>query len=356
VLPAPAAAAEERLGDAEQDGDTHVARACLDELLKAHPGDWRLLARRARLAAGEARRAEAGADDARASAAAPADALADWYRLCAIEQQAADRPEAALWYLDRLAAARPDDWAAQARRAAVLGQLGRAADRAAAVREAMRRGADAVALARWARAAAAAADWPAAVALYTAAAERGPLNRLDTADYAMACVRVGDAGRYRAVCEGKLRGLGDSTDGRAVGEVGWVCLLGPGAFANYTPLLDRVERAMRALPPDERDVRDALLSVHGCLLYRAGRYAEALERLGATRDPDAATPLFLAMTCHRLGRPAEAREYWDKASARFAREDGVSESMRPHVALLRDEAERELRTAPPAPGPAAPPR
>jgi WD40 repeat protein len=173
VLPAPAAAAEERLGDAEQDGDTHVARACLDELLKAQPGDWHLLARRARLAGGEARWAETEADYARASAAAPADALADWYRLCATEQQAADRPEAALWYLDRLAAARPDDWTVQARRASVLGRLGRAADRVAAVSAARRGGADAVALARWARAAGAAADWPAAVALYAAAAERG---------------------------------------------------------------------------------------------------------------------------------------------------------------------------------------
>jgi tetratricopeptide (TPR) repeat protein len=61
------------------------------------------------------------------------------------------------------------------------------------------------------------------------------------------------------------------------------------------------------------------LSILGRAHYRAGQYDKAVLHCKASLEKDAAWPgrmlnwLVLAMACHRLGQPAEARQWLDKA-------------------------------------------
>ncbi len=63
---------------------------------------------------------------------------------------------------------------------------------------------------------------------------------------------------------------------------------------------------------EERIVADGrLTAVRGSVLYRAGRFEEAIQRLNANTDI-LNNWLFLAMAHHRLGHAAEARQWLDK--------------------------------------------
>jgi WD40 repeat protein/tetratricopeptide (TPR) repeat protein len=350
VLAPATESAETRFRAAENDGDAFVARSYLNRMLAAHPDDWRLLARAARMSGSDGQWSAAATGFAQAAAVAPAGGLAVWYRLTAIEAQAENRPEAALWYLDRVVEARPDDWAAHARRASVLGQLGRPTDRAAAIAEADRHGASTPTLVRWARAASAAGNWPAALDLYSAATHRQALSVFEQAEYAVACARTGDAARYRSICDGLARRVDTDPAPARVSAVGWVCVLAPDGLADYSRLLDRVDRTTADVPSGERNRRASLTALRGCLFYRAGQYAAALDALNASGDQDVDTLLFFALTCHRLNQAAEARAYMARAEAIIASGVGQSEQMRQQIAVLRDEADRALRPPPVAEG------
>jgi serine/threonine protein kinase/WD40 repeat protein len=81
----------------------------------------------------------------------------------------------------------------------------------------------------------------------------------------------------------------------------------------------------------------------GVVLYRVGQYDEAIRCL----EPNvklsgrlAAFDLyFLAMSHHRLGQPAKAREYFDRANASANAETGLSAGQRQELAGFRAEAE-----------------
>jgi serine/threonine protein kinase len=119
------------------------------------------------------------------------------------------------------------------------------------------------------------------------------------------------------------------------------------------PVLKLAEKALAAEPRDY----DRLLAV-GAVLYRAGRFKEAAQRL---TEADAAFPqaksprcsllytwLFQAMTQHRLGRSDEARKLLgktEKAAKRSPPEAGTSIALnrRLTLRLLRREAEALLK-------------
>ena len=102
--------------------------------------------------------------------------------------------------------------------------------------------------------------------------------------------------------------------------VAWTCLLGPEAIEDYGPVVRLAEQAVEADPKS-----DSYLKTLGCVLYRAGRFEEAVQRLTEadklTEAPDAASKsspayawYFLAMAEHKVGHEEEAQKWLDKAN------------------------------------------
>lgn len=92
----------------------------------------------------------------------------------------------------------------------------------------------------------------------------------------------------------------------------WTWALSPEAPSDAAPFLHLADRALASSPKSF----DQLL-LHGAVLYRAGRWSDAVRRLteaeaafkdqAQTRSPLAYVWLFLAMSQQRLGNTAEAR-------------------------------------------------
>jgi hypothetical protein len=96
----------------------------------------------------------------------------------------------------------------------------------------------------------------------------------------------------------------------------WPLCLGPDAHPELRTLTDTAVKILTSEPENWYTLNTA-----GCLLYRAGRDAEALNVLEASMK---ASPggvggpfdwVFLAMVHHRLGRTEEAEKWLDKAKS-----------------------------------------
>jgi tetratricopeptide (TPR) repeat protein len=160
---------------------------------------------------------------------------------------------------------------------------------------------------------------------------------------AVLCLEAGDRDSYRRLCAAVRdrlpRGNVDDT-GWAV----WTCVLGPGGLDDYEPVLRAAEKAFGPKP----DVYQ--LNTLGLILYRAGRFEDAVRRLDeavASRDKAAANyalynasdRFVLAMAHARLGHAGAARELLGQAAASLARDAGGQAQERSEVELLRREAE-----------------
>jgi serine/threonine protein kinase/WD40 repeat protein len=103
----------------------------------------------------------------------------------------------------------------------------------------------------------------------------------------------------------------DSAD--ACNALAWTLLTAPEALRNSDAALPLAENAARREPASP-DIRNTL----GLAYYRAGRYREAAEALrpNLQGQEDASLTLdlyILAMSHHRLGEPARARDYYEWA-------------------------------------------
>src|SRR5262249_26996634 len=126
---------------------------------------------------------------------------------------------------------------------------------------------------------------------------------------ALACLKAGDEAAYRKLCADLLQEEGAKNSPLVANGVAWLCALGPDAVRDYARPLELAEWAARAAPGPT--TQNAL----GAVLYRAGRFREAVERLGAAvraGDGCAEDWAFLAMAHARLGEEAEARQYLAK--------------------------------------------
>jgi hypothetical protein len=162
----------------------------------------------------------------------------------------------------------------------------------------------------------------------------------------------GDRAGYRAACAGMLQHFGNAErSGEPAAFTAWTCAVGPDALDDPRPALALAERLHHDRP------KDAMIAMPlGALLYRAGRFAEAIARLTeAEQLPTQRTSpiygwLFLAMAHHRLGHADEAKRRLDRAAA------AIDKAMTDHgsgaeplqiqrrltLALLRDEAAARL--------------
>jgi WD40 repeat protein/tetratricopeptide (TPR) repeat protein len=128
----------------------------------------------------------------------------------------------------------------------------------------------------------------------------------------------GDRAGYRAACAGMLQHFGAAESSGVSAEfTAWTCAVGPDALDDLMPALALAERLHHDKP------KDAMIATTlGAMLYRAGRFAEAVARLVAAEQSSEnprGSPiygwLFLAMAHHRLGHADEAKRWLDRAAA-----------------------------------------
>jgi WD40 repeat protein/serine/threonine protein kinase/tetratricopeptide (TPR) repeat protein len=170
--------------------------------------------------------------------------------------------------------------------------------------------------------------------------------------YRMALLQLGleNLDPYRRICATNVERFGPGEDANALHWVAWTCALAPDALSDLRAVVPLAERALG------NDAKaDSPRLTLGAILYRAGQYEEAIERLteldaewkSSGTMPSLTSPaycwFFLAMAHHELGCPAEARQWFDKALQRMAEErDSAAWNRRLTLDLLRQEAESLL--------------
>ena len=123
-------------------------------------------------------------------------------------------------------------------------------------------------------------------------------------------------------------------------DVCWACCLGPDALPDLAPAVRLAELAIAA------NADHSNLNTLGAILYRAGRFNDAIDRLREGirkdgRDAFASDWLFLAMAHHRLGDAKEARAALDKATAAMKPRRAQVASQPPSQQIL-EEMEQEI--------------
>jgi serine/threonine protein kinase/WD40 repeat protein len=166
-------------------------------------------------------------------------------------------------------------------------------------------------------------------------------------------VLEGPAG-YRAACRELIRDFpAADMPPRAANLLAWSGALSDGAVEDYGPLVRLAESAVASRPSQDR------LNTLGALLYRAGRFEEAIRQLDRSVAAHGAggtqyDALFLALAHHRLGHREEACRWYRRgtapAPAELFKPDTIGDSSwipRLELELLRREAAAVLGEGPP---------
>jgi WD40 repeat protein/tetratricopeptide (TPR) repeat protein len=126
----------------------------------------------------------------------------------------------------------------------------------------------------------------------------------------------GDEQGYRKLCEEEAKGLDQLPfDPVIANNTVWLFCLRPGADTDCERLVALAKRAVK----EARNEQQRMISLNtlGVILYRAGRYQEAIDRLNERVKAGAAAGapvdwVFLAMAHLRLGHRAEANRWLEK--------------------------------------------
>jgi tetratricopeptide (TPR) repeat protein len=173
-------------------------------------------------------------------------------------------------------------------------------------------------------------------------------------------VWVNDRAAYRRHCEEMLRRWGETSDVVLAERTAKACLLAPDAVADMTPVFQLAQRGVTGT--EAHQAYRWFLLARGLAHYRAGEFAQSLERLGKSVAPDralginAAALFVTAMAHQRLGQAAAAREALDKGREILEQEGiptlesgelgaGWHDWLNCHI--LRREAERLIEAAKP---------
>jgi eukaryotic-like serine/threonine-protein kinase len=349
----PSAYHDARARDAEQDGNLFAASWHLDRLIDGRgnaadddvPAHWSRYARRARAWSTAGQLDAADADYRRAQKLTSRSVIVDWYRQRVADCERRSHWQTALWYVDRCLAAEPTDGELYAIRARVLGRLGRVEDHLAEVTKVAEHGAEGEVLIALADEHAALSRWAPAAALYAEARRRGPLALPAWVRGALVELEAGDRAGYGSLCRDMLERHSEVETPEEADFIARTCAFGPDATDDLKSAVDLAEFAVgRCAPHDRPD----FLCTLGAILYRAGRFPDALARLEesvaakqgrrAIRDR-----LFLAMAELRLGRVAESERTFDEATRRTdsegAEDHPVSWPDRVEYEILRREAQ-----------------
>ncbi len=337
------------LSEAERNGHAFAALWHLDRLIAARPDDWSLYARRRRarsLSDNSDRFAKAATDYGQAERLGSREEVLDFQTQCVVDCTEAGRWAEALWYLDRLIAARPEDGFLHEDRAAVFGKLGREADRQAELARVFELGADQGLVIPRAEELGKAGRWAKAAVLLAHCGRTGPLSRELAQAWVIACMRAGDRAGYREACAAFI------ACHRPEPTVFWNTLaaasfigLGAQGLDDYQVPIHWCENRLAAVPAPGKLARHLLVSALGGLLLRAGREDEAIARLNEGINlgvMEFATDwAFLAMAHARKGRIEQARRSLERLRAAAPDPLGSFWEFQ-ELALLRSEAESML--------------
>jgi serine/threonine protein kinase/WD40 repeat protein/tetratricopeptide (TPR) repeat protein len=341
----------ERLNiEAEQSGNSFAEVWHLDRLIAARPGDWLLRARRARAWACSEQFAKAAAEYQQAERLGKHEEVLDFQLHCVMDCTKAGRWAAALWYLDRLIAERPNDGRLHEDRAAVYGKLGREADRQAELARVFELGPDEGLVVSRGEEDGRAGRWAEAADLLGRCGRKGPVSRELAQAWANACLQAGDRAGYREACAAFMATQGPEP------TVVWNALtaaslltLGPGASDGESALIAYFEKRLSAAPAPIPMYRHFFSNALGGLLLRAARLDEAIARVneGIAAAPDIELPsdwAYLALAFARTGKVVEARP-WLERLRDWRPDSSASFWDIQEVALLRAEAESLLSDA-----------
>ena len=313
---------EPMIREAEQNGNAFAAIWHLDRLIAARPDDWLLYARRARAWSLSDKFDKAAADYQQAERLGSREQVLDFQAHCASECTTAGRWAEALWYLDRLIAARPDDGTLHEERAAVYGKLGREADRQAELARVFELGADQGIVIPRAEELGRAGRWAEAAGLLARCGRAGPLSRELAQAWGIACLRAGDRAGYREACAAVLvRQWPDPIVAWDATHAGSLLALGVQGLDDYRVPIAWFEKRLADVPVPPPIYRPYYFpNALGALLIRAGRIDEAITRLNEgtaaakeAKFQDYPTDwAYLALAHARKGNFAEARRWLDR--------------------------------------------
>jgi tetratricopeptide (TPR) repeat protein len=168
--------------------------------------------------------------------------------------------------------------------------------------------------------------------------------------HALACLGAGDQKGYRDGCARMVQQFAGNETASAGNWLAQSCALAPMAVSDLAKAVKAAEHAVSEEPNSDQQLKTL-----GAVLYRAGRYEEAVERLteldrrretadGAVQSSPAYTWYFLAMAHQEAGNAEQAREYLNKANQWTDRvladkEKQPAWNRRATLELLRTEAE-----------------
>ncbi len=159
--------------------------------------------------------------------------------------------------------------------------------------------------------------------------------------HALVCLKAGDPVGYRRICTRLLQEAGPQSHPGLANAVAWICAVGPDAVSDWSRPIALAELALKQATPQ---ARPDVLNTLGAILYRAGRYQEAVARLRESIQAKGGKGLpqdwvFLALAQHRLGETTEARQLLDKVKqAKVADPGAIWNNV--EIELLRQEAQK----------------
>jgi hypothetical protein len=332
--------------EAEQNGNTFAALWHLDRLIAARPEDWLLHARRARAWSLSDQLDKADDDFQKAERLGSRDQVLDFQTHCVLDCTKAERWAAALWYLDRLIAARPKDWSLHLDRAEVYGKLSRKADQQAELTRVFELGADEGVVLPRAEELGSAGRWTEAARLLAGCGRRGPLSLGLAQAWAIACLKAKDDAGYREACAAALAWQGsDPTAVYNAVPTASVFAMGAKGLDDYRVPIAWLERRQSDVPTLRDIWQHAYWNAFGGLLLRAGRPDEAIVRIqeGIAAEKGVQAPTdwaYLALAHARKGELAEARQMLERLREWRRRHDSSTTFWdRREIALLQSEAE-----------------
>jgi tetratricopeptide (TPR) repeat protein len=187
--------------------------------------------------------------------------------------------------------------------------------------------------------------WKDALAPIDKLAELGPNNYYRLSLAARLHLQTGDRAGYRRICREMLERFGDSTNPFVEVQVLMTCLLMPDADADRDRVLKLADRAVNG------DIKNRWFLLCKALAdYRAGRHAEAVQRLerlapkpNRVWPSEASAFAVLAMAQHCQGRRKDALAALDQAESIAAKLPGDNWSDWLHSQALLGEAENLLK-------------
>jgi WD40 repeat protein/tetratricopeptide (TPR) repeat protein len=165
---------------------------------------------------------------------------------------------------------------------------------------------------------------------------------------ALALWQQDDKAGSRKICAAMLERFGKTDKAAIANTVAWTWARVPGAADEFKVPLELAQRAVERQPKNR-----SFLSTLGAVLYRAGQFTQALERLKQAAaiqgEGGTASDLFLLAVVHqKLGEGDDAEKSLARAIEQLDREQSAKENkltptQRQELQLLRKEAEAAVR-------------